>query len=437
MGLLGFNTKKETAGLISAALAKQNKQKSIIDSLTVESLDRAKANVEEWREALRQWEDAILPDRYEMMQLYREVIQDDSVSTHLTTIIGRITGTAFQIGTKNGEDFTEDETLTDLLRKSWLDDVIRYIIESEMMGFTLVEVTPPTAGIYSADNFVSVPRHLLMPEHGKIRTRAQVNTNYIDYTEPKYAQRLLQLGSKTGKGLFNNLALLYIYKKNALAFWANYQAKFGIPPMVIKTDLTNKVLTDSLTTFAQEMRNNSFTLVNYNDEITALAGVSVDAFQTFKELIDHCDNQISKVLGGQTMTSSDGSSRSQAEVHERTSDDWPQARLRNVERILNDQLLPILERDGMAVAGKVFRFKEIKDVDKIIDRLVKIKQAGFTMDEQQASDLTGYTLTTAVAPAPTIAPVDPSKPDPKKETPPTKAPKSILSAINDLYKDFE
>lgn len=424
MAILGFYTKKEASEMASDALKAAMKNKSIIDSLTVESLDRAKADVQAWRDGLEEWEDEKLPDRYTTMQLYQEIIQDDSVSTHLNTIISRICGTAFEIGTQNGKDFTPDDELTAKLRKSWIDEVIRLIVESEMMGFTLVEITPTKGAEYTTDSIRNVPRELLMPEFNKMRLRQQVNTEFLYYTEPQYVTRLMQLGHKTSKGLFNNLALLYIYKKNALAFWANYQAKFGIPPLVIKTDLTNKQTTDALTSFAQEMRNNSFTLVNYNDEITALSGVAVDAFQTFKELIDHCDRQIAKVLEGQTMTSNDGSSRSQAEVHERTSDEWHQARLRRVERAINSQLLPIMERDGMQIGGKIFRFKDIKDIDKIIDRLVKLKQAGFAMDEAQASEMTGYTLTVQQAPTPPVLN-------------PLTGPKSIIQAIDALYSQFE
>lgn len=417
-------TRKQTESLITQAVAaaKGKKQGSIREAIGAQSLDRAKADVEKWRQALDEWEDPKQPDRYEMIQLYQEIIQDDAVSSHLNDILLEIQGTEFEIGTfdKNGK-FNPDTAKAELLKAEWFSEVIRNIIEAEMQGFTLMEVIAKPVEQYTTDDIQLIPRHLVIPEKGMVRTRAQVNLNLIDYTQPAYSNRLLKIGSRTEKGAFNNIALLYIYKKNALAYWANYQSKFGIPPVIVKTDLENTAKTDSLVSFLQEMRSNTFSLVGFDDEIAILNGVTADAFSTFQELIDRCDQRIAIRLEGQTMTTQDGSSRSQAEVHERKGDKLFIARLRRVEQVVNSQLFPILNLDGAALDGLSFRYKVKKDVNQVIEHLVKLKSAGFTMDAEQASELTGYTLTEAPdAPA----------------APPNAQPQSVMQAIDNLYKDI-
>jgi len=395
-------TRREVAETVSNALAAARKQKSIANEISIAALDRTKADIAKWRTAIEEWEDERQPDRYEMAQLYQEIEMDDSVSTHVNAIKMAIEGTEYEIGTVNGEDFTQDIELTKRINKGFLQAVINQAIDAEMQGFSLVEVMPSEN--HRANDLNLMPRHLVIPEKGLLRIRPQTEIGAINYTDPKYTARLLQFGDKKDKGLFNKLAVLYIYKKNALALWANYQSKFGIPPVIVKTDLSNKQKVESLSAFLGEMRSNSFALVGFDDTVDVLQGVNTDAYNTFLNLITHADKQIAKVLEGQTMTSNDGSSRSQAEVHERIADEWHVARLRRIERAINEQLLPILIADGYQLEGQIFRFKEIKDVDAIIDRVVKLKEAGFTVPADYLGQITGLPLEDAPEPEPIKAP---------------------------------
>lgn len=414
--------------MVKEAVAASRSRQSIVDNIKVESLDRAKADVAKWRAALEEWEGigTNVPDRYEMMQLYAELIQDDSVATHMTTIVRSIEGTGYGIGSLQSEKFVIDETKTELFQAEWIESIIRAIIEAEMMGHTLVEVRPPDSGAdsYTPDNIKIVPREYVIPEWRKVRIRPQVNIDLIDYTMPQFASRLLQIGDRYDKGLFNNIVLIYIYKKNALAYWSNYQSKFGIPPVIVKTDLSNEKKVSSLSNFLQNMRSNTFGLVGFDDAVEILNNVDSDAFQTFQSLIDHCDKQISKVLEGQTMTSSDGSSRSQAEVHERIAEEFHQARLRRVERIINKLLMPIIRQDFPGYENLEFRFSEKKNVDEIIDRVVKLKEAGYGVNQEYLQEVTGMPLEALPEPAP----ITPPKEKEKDETP-----ASVMKEIEALY----
>lgn len=433
MGIFGYIAKSEVNEIVSKAIEKVNERRrsNILSSINAESLDRAKANVDLWREALEEWEGigGGVPDRYKMMQLYAEIVQDDSVATHLTTIQRSIEGTEFQVGVLNGDKIEPNEAFMDLFRSEWYSTLIRYVIEAEMFGYTLIDVLPAVNGQYESDNFKLIPRHLVIPEQSLVRKRTSVNIDLINYKDPAFASRLMELGDKYSKGLFNNIALMYIYKKNALAYWSNYQSKFGIPPVIVKTDLSNNAKTNSLISFLQNMRSNTFSLVGYDDQVEILNNVDSDAFNTFKELIDHCDKQISKVLEGQTMTSSDGSSRSQAEVHERVAEEFHQARLRRVERTINKILIPILSQDIKGLNNVVFRYAEKKNVDDIIDRVVKLKQAGYQVEKDYLEEVTGLVLEKVESPIP-------NNEDPKKKEEEKEEMKSIMREVESLYSEL-
>ncbi len=416
MALFDFlKPKPQPQEVVAKETQSLDKNKSLADFSDIYSkpIDRAKADVQLWRDGLTEWERPDYPDRYSTQQLYKEIALDDSVKTHLNSILYKILGTEFEVGTKNADKFEPNSEKTDFLKKAWFEMVINYALESEMYGFTLVELKPAVNGTYTTDLVNLIERHLVIPEKNEVRKYARVNQNTVDYTNPIYADRLLQIGDKNDKGLFNNLAVLYIYKKNALAFWSNYQSKFGVPPVIVQTDLTNQQGVNTLVSFLQEMRSNSFALVSPEDNVSVLNGVGTDAHQTFNELIKWCDGQIAKVLEGQTMTSADGSSRSQAEVHERVSESWNLARLRRIERVVNEQLFPILNRDSLGYENLVFRFKEKKDIDSIINRALILSQAGYKIESQYLSEAIGMPLETIETEM--------------KET------QNILNAVNNLY----
>lgn len=426
MPIFGLYTAKElNAKFNELELTRQRPHGSgrstLAKDIKVEQLDRAKADVDLWRDALDEWESDTIPDRYSMMRLYQEIELDDEVTNHLGTITKSIAGTEFEIGMLDDEGSIEDDPgLHKLFKGKWFRKLIRLVLDAEMQGFTLVEIEPPKPGAatYHQDQIVCLPRELVWPERGVIRRRPQVHMDAIDYTPAKFSRRLLQLGDTHEKGLFNNMALLYIYKKNARAFWASFQSKFGIPPIVAKTDLENSTSVNTLVEFLEQMRSNTYAIVGLDDEITPLPISNTDAFGTFDKMIERMDQAISKVMEGQTMTSSDGSSYSQANVHQKTKQEHYIDRLRMVEIEVNEQLLPIIERDFPGTpAGATFRFKEVKDIDEILSRAALLKQAGYTIEQEYLTQLTGYPLEPAASPAPAV-------------------PKSLVNQINQLYNDL-
>jgi phage gp29-like protein len=221
--------------------------------------------------------------------------------------------------------------------------------------------------------------------------------------EPPYNERLIGIGDPHERGFFCSLAPLYIYKKNALAYWSNYQAKFGIPPVIAKTDLSNDQRVKDLSRFMQEMRSNSWLICDQEDEIQPMGTASVDGYLTYRNMIEVLTAGISKVIDGQTMTSDNGGSRAQGEVHERTSESWQVARLRNAERVINEKVIPLMIRDGFKLTeGDSFWFRKVEDDGAIIDKVQKLSLSGFTVDPQWIIDKIVIPVTAAPVPSPAI-----------------------------------
>ena len=96
--------------------------------IIVEQLDRAKADVANWRNALDEWEDVSHPDRTEMMRLYQEMIMDDTIAGFIDGLVNRLLGSDLHI-TNNEEDVDRPNVLD----SQWFEALVRSFILSELI----------------------------------------------------------------------------------------------------------------------------------------------------------------------------------------------------------------------------------------------------------------------------------------------------------------
>jgi phage gp29-like protein len=170
--------------------------------------------------------------------------------------------------------------------------------------------------------------------------------------------------------------------------------------MVAKTDLADETRKRDLAQFLKGMVNNSFLIADLADEIAPMATGGIDGYETYLNMINLLNDSISRTLEGQTMTSDNGSSRSQAEVHERTAEKWHMARLRRLESIINNKLIPKLIADGAPLATTdTFAFVSRENSNTIVDKVLKLSQAGYQVAPDWVTRQTGIPVTPAPQPA--------------------------------------
>jgi phage gp29-like protein len=113
-----------------------------------------------------------------------------------------------------------------------------------------------------------------------------------------------------------------------------------------------------------------------------------DAYKVYDALIERCNSELSKLLVGQTMTSDNGSSRSQGEVHERTLEDVVSWVKIGLMMIVNSQVMPKLIQQGFPAANLRFTFDEVKDIDKLW-KIVEGLLGYYDIEEQYIMDTFG------------------------------------------------
>jgi hypothetical protein len=100
------------------------------------------------------------------------------------------------------------------------------------------------------------------------------------------------------------------------------------------------------------------------DEIKYLeSSARGNAHLIYENNIRLIDEQISKLMNGQTSTADTKAFVGAAQVHERLMDDWHSSRLRRFSNIINYELIPFLIYHGYPLDGATGRFTDL-DADE-------------------------------------------------------------------------
>ena len=196
-------------------------------------------------------------------------------------------------------------------------------------------------------------------------------------------------------GTLESIAPLTIYKRHSWASWDEFEQIFGLPIRVARTAINTTQHHDELQQWLQAMGSASYAIFDKNTDIELHESQHKDAYHIYLEKVNAVNKEISKRILGQTMTTEDGSSQSQAEVHLRILDEVRKSDVSEVTDWLNDTLLPILRAQGFNIPDgysiAVIDRPNVKPKDKIaIDQV--LLNAGYNIDPDYIEDFYGTPL---------------------------------------------
>ena len=196
-------------------------------------------------------------------------------------------------------------------------------------------------------------------------------------------------GSVWRNGLARLVAVMYMLKSYTLRDWWSFAEVFGIPirvgkygPNATKDDIAplvnaiSKIASDAGAAIPDSMK---LELIE--------SGASKGGDTLFENMARWCDEQISKAVLGQTMTSDNGSSRSQAEVHDGVRIDIAKWDARQLEATINDQLIkPYINLNwGEQASYPRVRIKidEPEDLKMLVESITPLIDRGMKVSAQQ------------------------------------------------------
>ncbi len=311
-------------------------------------------DIADYMTAIRAAENVDFPSRYKLYDMYADILMD----SHLSCVIEKRRNAILCSDIEFRRDGKPDDKVNEQIRSPWFSRLVSDIIDSRFWGFTLCQFFKDGEWV----DYNLIPRKHADPVR-RIILRHQTDITGIPWDE--YPD-LLFVGRPDDLGLLAKAAPWVIYKRNTTGDWSQFSEIFGMPIQEYTYDTDDegsreRAISDaanvgSLATFVHG-KDTSLNLIE--------AGNKTGSADVYERLCERCNNEISKLILGNTLTTeaSDTGTQALGTVHKKGEDKITQADRLYVLDVLNYDAVDILARMGIDTTGGGFCFPEKKDLD--------------------------------------------------------------------------
>lgn len=426
---------------------RSNDKKDLSRSISPVQLQRLRQDVGMWRAAIQEAEQAYYPQRVRMQRLYIDTILNGHVKACIKKRRRQTTLREYMLCEEIAKDsYKEDEDSTKLLDKTWFGKLLKYIVDAEGFGYTLIALGDLVDGGFP--DLKVVKRWNVSPERKNVSAYVY-SLSGVPFLEEPYLDWHIWVStdnengtSDCGYGYLYEVALYEIMLRNLLGFNGDFVELYSQPYRVGKTSKTEGAERDLMEATLRDMGSSGYAVIDPQDEIefleSKLGGTGYQGYDNFEM---RCEKKISKLILGHSdaldatpgkLGSEQGGEESPVNnaLSEIQSEDG-----KFVENIINEQVLPKLRNLGFAIPeNQIFKFKNDDEVEEFRRRedasnletaniSVLMKTGGFQMDAKYFTDRTG--IPCEAVPDPTPIPPNPMK---------SEQVKNIQNKLDKLYR---
>ena len=324
-------------------------------SLVKQPLDRVKMQIGKLTEAVENALDPVNSDRTVLLTMYENSWKDSQVIAEREKAESYLITEPFEV--LEGEAMNKEKTK--LFERPWFTHFITIAMYTDFWEYTLAEFQEQDEKGEFTDVKV-FPRKHVRPFEKQIVLNP-TDREGILYEGQEYEFFLLPLGNPDNPGKLESITREVIWKTFARSDWSEYNERFGKPLLDFAIDTNNEEEVREKTEMAANFGSNGWMVRDIEEEVNIVQIASRASAENFKDMANFCDDQIAKLMNGQTGTSDEKSFVGSAEVHERVLDKFTEARLKRVQDIVNYKLLPFLQYHGYPITDKTsFSFPSLK-----------------------------------------------------------------------------
>lgn len=350
----------EREGRLAKQIVKQNRS-------------RGKKDVDLWRKALQMAENSENPKRVLLLSIYDEITLDMHLTGEMEKRILSITGSS---GNLVDADGTPVKEATDLLTKSWFNELIKQYMHHIFYGYRLVQVKEINAeGLIASVELVNP--YNVIPELGLFTIKAGDDKGILYREDANIMPWTFEIGDPYDLGLLNKCTPHVLFRRFAQSAWSEFSEVFAMPLRVGKTQSKDPKSLNRMEDMMLEMATNSFMVIDKDEEVTFIESGKTDG-SIFNGLIKLCENEISKgifssVIGG----ASDGGSFAKEKVGADVQALISLADKKNLEGWINETLIPKLVNLGYPFDGLRWEFEKLKDLKALVEIMKGLATSGF------------------------------------------------------------
>jgi phage gp29-like protein len=372
----------------------------IINQLTTEFVDRSKKTIQNWRDALDAADHPEKPNWSALQDLYEYLSPDAHLGSQKEIRKGITEACRYYI--RDSVTVKEMPDKTKLLEKEWFFNMMGDLLDHIFDAYTPLQFTDPLNGKYDL-----IPRRNFVPQLDMVLFEARGEKGVMT-TDPAFANSFVVMKSQTKFGIMNDIVPDLIWKKTSRQCWSEFQQKFGIPLITATTNTRDKKELDRIEAMLKALGRAAQAIFPAGTtlDVKNEAGKG-DPYNVFLKQMEYCDAQISKRILGGTMVSDNGSSKSQAEVHQDTLNYIIAERdKKKIEFCINNQVLPILRAAGMPFTETeefVFDRSEDLTLKDHWDIIAKALELGYDIKDEWVSETFNFPISGRTKPAAPVA----------------------------------
>ncbi|MEM8554377.1 MAG: DUF935 domain-containing protein [Pseudomonadota bacterium] len=305
-------------------------------------------------------------------------------------------------------DSAHDKKLAELIRTQVTEapafaQLVEDMLDALGKGYSVVELDwATTADSWSVTGWQHVPAHHITLDQDTGRELRLVDeadpVNGIALAPGKFVVHCphLKSGPVQRGGLARLVAFSWICKQYSIKDWMAFVEVYGQPLRVGKYDQSaTQDDVNALFTAVANIGSDAGAVIPKSTMIEFIETSGSRSQAVFENLARYLDEQISKGVLGQTMTSDDGSSQAQANVHNEVRHDIANADAKQVAATLNGQLVrPIIDLNhGPQNDYPLIKIEieEAEDVAMILEATGNLVAHGLRVKQSEVRARMGYT----------------------------------------------
>lgn len=281
------------------------------------------------------------------------------------------------------------QLISETLEKLNVQKLIRDILEAPLFGFQPLEVTWKYSGkyilpakveakpqewfSYNNDNNLVLNKNILGEQ--KVLPREKL---LIPQYEPSYS-------NPYGHSLLSKCYWPVTFKTGGMRFWVNFTEKYGMPLLIGQyTRGASQEETEKLAEILSNMTEDTVIVTPSDININMHEAAKSTSVDLYKELINHCNSEISKAILSQTLTTElQTGSYSAAQTHFRIRREVILSDVRLVEVTMNTLINYICELNFNSIATPQFKML-VNDSENTsaIERDIKLAGIGLQFSKE-------------------------------------------------------
>lgn len=335
----------------------------IINNITVRAPQRSTQDINNWRTAIRQFENKVNPSRLRLYDLYEDICLDGQIEATWGKRLDWVLNRELRFNDREGKNIEE---LTKLLNSPDMRGIVKELLNSIAWGYTLIQVNnvyyDEQEEIWKID-YDLIPRKHVHPEKNfRCISRDQnITTRDFLYMEEPLVRYMLWAGDENDMGLLAKACQYVIYKRGDFGDWSQFAEMFGMPFREATYEDYDEETRKKLEIAMEQWGGANYIIRPKGADLKIHDTGSQSGSNTlYKDLKDACNAEISKIFLGNTLTTEQGDkgARSLGDVHMESEQQKHENDKKYMLDILNTRFRAILKTFGLNVEGGLIIFEE-------------------------------------------------------------------------------